>query len=81
MSAFYQCNSLKNLIFSNNLTQIGHRAFKECENLVTVELPDTVTYIGEEVFARCSKLISCRLPNNPALTELEYGTFYFCFSF
>ena len=80
MSAFYQCNSLENLIFSNNLTQIGHRAFKECENLVTVELPDSVTYIGEEVFARCSKLVSCRLPNNPALTELEYGTFYFCFS-
>ena len=80
MSAFYQCNSLKNLIFSNNLTQIGHSAFKACENLVTVELPDSVTYIGEEVFARCSKLVSCRLPNNPALTELEYGTFYFCFS-
>ena len=81
MSAFYQCNSLENLTFSNNLTQIGHRAFKECENLVTVELPDSVTYIGEEVFARCSKLVSCRLPNNPTLTELEYGTFYFCFGF
>ena len=80
MNAFYQCNSLTNLHFSNTLTQIGHGAFKECIGLVNVELPDSITYMGEEVFARCTNLVSCKLPNNPEFTELEYGVFYFCFA-
>ena len=80
MNAFYQCNSLTNLHFSNALTQIGHGAFKECIGLVNVELPDSITYMGEEVFARCTNLVSCKLPNNPEFTELEYGVFYFCFA-
>lgn len=57
--AFDNCESLKQLDFSENnqqLTKIGNYAFYKCSNLVQIELPLSVTSLGNSVFSLCSKL-------------------------
>ena len=57
-SAFENCYSLSNVIFSENskLTLIAYRAFYNCYNLTNIKIPDGVTYIGYEAFANCYRL-------------------------
>ena len=48
--AFYDCDSLTDVIFSSCLERIGDNAFYSCAKLHTVELPSALTYIGQYAF-------------------------------
>lgn len=77
-SAFENCDNLKDIRFSENLSQIDDRAFKGCTNLESVYLPDSVNRIGKECFANCSSLKIVRLPET--LTHLGDNVFAGCTS-
>ena len=49
--AFKDCESLKQVIFSNTLREIGAAAFSGCKSLVTAALPKNLEKIGDYAFA------------------------------
>ena len=51
-------NSLKNVIISDNVTEIGDRAFRSCDALTSVTIPKSVSNIGKAAFAWCYELTS-----------------------
>ncbi len=74
--AFYNCNSLKNIItMPKDLTTIGNYAFSDCTKIAGLELNDKLTSIGEYAFNNTSGLkgtvtIPC------GVTEISQYCFY-----
>ena len=54
--AFFNCNSLKTVTFSNNTTQIQFGAFASCENLRVLSIPESVEIVREAAFSNCTSL-------------------------
>jgi hypothetical protein len=49
-AAFWDCDHLKTVIISNNVTTIEEWAFGDCNNLTSVVIGDSVQYIGDDAF-------------------------------
>ncbi len=62
--AFYNCATLKRIVFSEGLKEIGTYAFYRCTALESVAIPSTVTKIGEDAFEACTAL--------PVVDEIRY---------
>ena len=63
--AFYECDSLENIILPDSVTDIGNKAFAGCTNLSSITLPEDVN-IEVEAFADCYKLLG-----HPELKEFD----------
>ena len=74
--AFFECESLKEIILPEGLTDIGVRAFYGCIRLWSVTIPNTVTNIRELAFAYCDALTSIRFGSG--LTTIGINAFYNC---
>ena len=62
--AFSNNDSLKQVTFSEGLTEIGDIAFYHCHNLESPELPESLKIIGTHAFAYCEKITDMKLPKN-----------------
>lgn len=60
--AFAQCPSLRNIVFSSNLTTIGTYAFGDCTALSELSISEGITHIGAAAFIYCSALTTLALP-------------------
>ena len=60
--AFYNCNSLTDIVIPDSLTEIASSAFYECTSLTSIVIPDAVKKIGSEAFRNCSGLKEVTLP-------------------
>lgn len=60
--AFSGMHTLKDVIVSDAVTEIGAGCFKDCEGIESLTLP-SVTSIGEGAFEGCSSLTSIILPS------------------
>ena len=76
--AFYNCNSLKEIIIQDGTISIEWSAFGECKSLVSIFIPDSVELIEGNAFWNCKSLISVRLSSN--IKKIEKDTFYGCIS-
>ncbi|MBR4768656.1 MAG: leucine-rich repeat domain-containing protein [Lachnospiraceae bacterium] len=76
--AFYDCESLSNVILPNTLREIGIRAFKDCTSLSYLNLPSSLYVIAESAFENCSKLNGIRLTEG--MTILGDKAFFRCSS-
>ena len=74
--AFFECESLKEVILPKGLTSIGVRAFYGCISLWSIQLPDTLTTIRELAFAACDALSVVDFGNG--VTEIGINAFYNC---
>lgn len=54
-SAFEDCISIKEVIFSQTIESIGYKSFKECQEIHSIILPDNIISVGEEAFLGASK--------------------------
>ena len=68
---FYNCDGLKSLTLTNDVTAIGDEAFYACDGLASVSIPASVDSIGREAFYWCSKMESFRIEDGS--TALEIG--------
>ena len=79
--AFYNCNSLTDIVIPDSLTEIASCTFYGCSSLTSIVIPDTVKKIGDYAFVDCSGLTEVTLP-----ISAEYniggasngGSFYTC---
>ena len=55
-NAFFECESLQQIVIPNTVTNIGNNAFAGCVSLEKVIVPNSVTSIGHGAFMRCSNI-------------------------
>lgn len=62
MRAFYQCETLDEVVLPDGVFTIPESAFSECENLKSITLPKALTNINEYAFRSCVALRHIALP-------------------
>lgn len=75
---FSESHGLKELVISENVTEIGDNAFFWCSSLEKVVLPKSITHIGMWAFGYCEKLSSIMLQEG--LKTIDRSAFYNCSS-
>ena len=61
---FCNCDSLKEIIIPDTVTDIGTSAFRNCKSLEKITLPKNLTVLSVSMFVGCTSLKSVSLPNN-----------------
>ena len=69
-------STLKNVIFSNRLKEIGKYSFKGCINLDNIIIPSNVISIEDCAFFKCDGLTSVIISNS--VTSIGKNAFYRC---
>ena len=77
-NAFCNCDSLTEIIISQNVRKIGHHCFYACSALERAELPAELGEIGADCFCGCTDLESIELPET--LRSLPESCFRACLS-
>jgi len=78
--AFSDCNNLKSVVLSKNITSIGIFAFAHCESLANITVSNSVKNIGDLAFTGCSNLESVIFETNSQLTDIGTQVFFGCSS-
>ncbi|MBQ9773817.1 MAG: leucine-rich repeat protein [Clostridia bacterium] len=76
--AFYECETLKEVVLPDGLRTIGVRAFDSCTALWSITLPDSLTSIRENAFFGCQSLQTVKFGNG--LKSIGVNAFYSCLS-
>jgi len=74
--AFYGCENMKSITFSDNLQKIDNYAFGGCGGLKTLVLTNNITEIGNNAFKDCNNIESITLSNN--LSKIGENAFINC---
>ncbi len=75
--AFYNCDALEGIIFSEGFGDIGDEAFFDCDNISEIEMPESAGKIGKLAFASCDNLKKFKVNSN--LTDYEDNAFDGCY--
>ena len=76
--AFARNITIKDVIITDGITNIGYWAFEDCSSLTSVSLGDSVQSIGNSAFRGCSSLTSIVIPNG--VQSIRYSVFNNCTS-
>ena len=77
-SPFYQKTTLKSVIISDSVTEIGENAFSGCSDLANVTIANGVASIGQYAFESCSGLTNITIPGS--ITSIGEYAFVDCSS-
>ena len=69
-------NIIKEIVISDDVSEIGEYAFYDCSYLLEVTIPDSVTTIGRSAFSGCASLAEIDIPDS-VLSIGQYA-FYRC---
>lgn len=61
---FFDCTSLENITFPDNITSIPYGTFGGCEGLKRIEIPDGVKSISASTFFHCYSLEEAFIPDS-----------------
>lgn len=75
--AFRYC-SIKRIVMSNDITDIGYSAFRNCNLLQSIVIPSSVTNINMHSFNTCYSLQSVSIPSS--VTNIGGSAFSNCYS-
>ncbi|ELP86553.1 leucine rich repeat containing protein BspA family protein, partial [Entamoeba invadens IP1] len=73
---FCYCESLKEVVIPETITQIGDFCFSKCISLTHVDLPQNICTLGDNTFESCVSLNVLTLPHN--VTKLGNKCFKNC---
>ncbi len=62
--AFYDCDTLTNIIIGESVIDIESNAFDSCTNLEQISLPNALNSIGIQSFSDCSSLAELTIPDS-----------------
>ena len=71
-------SSIKRVVLSSGVVNIGAEAFDKCSSLTSINIPESVTSIGTNAFKDCSSLISINIPES--VTSIGTNAFFVCSS-
>lgn len=74
--AFQHNDFIANVVFPNDLTEIGNYAFIGCSSLCEVSIPSGITRIGSCAFESCSSLRRVSIPDSVEI--IGASAFYHC---
>lgn len=74
--AFWNCNSLTDIVFPSSLRTLGDQAFYGCESLVNMIIPNFVGLISYECFYLCRELASFTI--GTGVTQINMRVFRYC---
>ena len=74
--AFYNCDALTEITFSDGFLTIGAEAFYDCDKIKSVNMPASATSIGDHAFASCDDLVEFIVNSN--LTVYAENAFEGC---
>ena len=77
-NAFYNAQSLTEVILNEGLESINYGDFYYCINLKSIEIPGTVRFIDQSAFRQCSSLK--KLVLKEGLQEIKTSAFQYAFS-
>jgi hypothetical protein len=77
-SAFFECESLANVIIPSGVTSIGVTSFYNCTSLSSVALPGSITSVGVEAFESCTSLTNVTMASG--VTNIGEAAFDYCTS-
>ena len=69
-------SSVRRIVLSNSVVDIGESAFNECESLISVYIPESVTNIGNLAFIGCISLTSVHI--SEGVTSIGEAAFESC---
>lgn len=73
--AFYDCDSIRNILVPDGINSIGYYAFASCDSLKNVTLPDGLKTIDTSAFEYCYGLTSIVIP--ATVTSIGNEAFYY----
>jgi len=75
-AAFWGCEEIEKIVFSDSLKSIGKSAFTECYKLDDINLPNSLKFIGRFAFSNCIGITRMVIPYS--VIELEENAFSYC---
>lgn len=76
--AFYNCDSLENIVLPEGIETIGDSAFYDCNGISSIKIPSSVSTIGNSAFYNCSKLAEVTFASDSKLESIGSNAFYYC---
>jgi hypothetical protein len=73
---FYNCESLKSVIFSEGVTSIPTNAFTNCTSLETIYVPKSLTTFASKAFATCTSLNKVDIADLEAWCKIDFADRY-----
>ena len=77
--AFFGCNNLKKVIFTEGLTGVGSYAFAECKQLKELYIPQNTASIGNDCFINSSLTqltVPLKFKSDNYISTLDYVVYY-----
>lgn len=76
--AFAECSQLENIVFGNDLSEIGNNVFENCTKLKTISFAQKgkLKKIGSNAFHNCTSLVWIQIPET--VQEIGEYAFYGC---
>lgn len=71
--AFLGCESLTEIIFSDNIIRIDSNAFSGCSKLESIQLPESLAILGEAAFKDCAKLNNVNINNVEEINSFSFS--------
>ena len=79
-SAFWRCESLRNVILPHSLKEIGYEVFEDCYSLESIIIPENISVISAGLFSNCTSLQNVTFNNGNNITAIQNSAFYDCTS-
>jgi hypothetical protein len=74
-NTFKGMTALKNVTFSDKLTNIANADFSDCSGLTSLSIPNSITTIGDDAFSGCTGITQLTFEDGDSILAIEADAF------